>query len=75
MIYAMSDIHGCYAEFLEKLNMVDLSKDNKLVLLGDYMDYGPDSAKVLRAIYDLQREYGKEKVVVLMGNHATMFLE
>ncbi len=74
MIYAMSDIHGCYDELLENMKYIDLSGDNRIVFCGDYMDYGPKSGQVLRYIYDLQKKFGKDKVIVLKGNHESMFL-
>lgn len=75
MIYAMSDIHGCINELKTNMQFVELSGDNKLIFLGDYIDYGRESYKVLRFIKNLQEEYGKEKVIVLKGNHEAMFLE
>ena len=54
-IYAMSDIHGCLVEFEEALSLVDLSKDNKLILLGDYIHGGPDSYGVLKRIMELEK--------------------
>ena len=75
MIYAMSDIHGCIEELKEQMKYVDLSGNNRLILLGDYIDYGHSSGQVLRYIYDLQKEYGEEKIIVLKGNHEAMFLE
>ena len=54
MIYAMSDIHGCLEAFEERLKEVDLSGKNRLVLLGDYIDYGMSSGQVLDRIYELQ---------------------
>ncbi len=75
MIYAMSDIHGCIADLLKQMEEVDLSRDNRLIFLGDYIDYGRSSYQVLKYIRDLQKEYGDEKVIVLKGNHEAMFLE
>lgn len=75
MIYAMSDIHGCYKEFLKALELIDLSGNNKLILLGDYIHGGKDSYKVLEKIIELQKKYGKDKVVALMGNHEEMVIE
>lgn len=49
-IYAMSDIHGCLQEFEAALDLVDLSGDNKLILLGDYIHSGADSYGVLKKI-------------------------
>ena len=75
MIYAMSDIHGCLAKLTEKMKPVDLSGDNKLLFLGDYIDYGPESCQVLHFIYELQQKHGAEKVIALKGNHEAMLLE
>ncbi|MQP87799.1 serine/threonine protein phosphatase, partial [Streptococcus mitis] len=40
-IYAISDIHGHYNEFIKSINKIDLSdKQSRLILLGDYIDNG-----------------------------------
>ena len=70
-IYAMSDIHGCLDAFEYALTLVDLSGDNKLILLGDYV-HGPDSYGVLKKIMQLQNKYGSDKVIALLGNHEDM---
>ncbi len=75
MIYAMSDIHGCLEALKEKMDLVDLSGDDRIIFLGDYIDYGPDSGGVLRYLYDFQRKQGADKVVMLKGNHEAMLLE
>jgi len=72
-VYAMSDIHGCIDAFEYALSLVDLSDDNKLILLGDYV-HGPNSYSVLDKIMKLQQQYGSEKVIALMGNHEAMVL-
>lgn len=74
-IYAMSDIHGCLQEFEAALELVDLSGDNKLILLGDYIHSGADSYGVLKKIISLQRKYGNDKIVALMGNHEEIVIE
>lgn len=75
MIYAMSDIHGCYEEFLRALELVDLSGNNKLLLLGDYIHGGEGNYQVLDAIINLQKQYGSDKVIALMGNHEEMVVQ
>ncbi len=75
MVYAMSDIHGCIEELLEKMEQVDLKGENRLIFLGDYMDYGESSCQVLEYIQGLQKQYGGEKVIALRGNHEQMFLD
>lgn len=74
-IYAMSDIHGCLDQLEGNMRLVDLSGDNKLVLVGDYIDYGEKSGQVLRYIYELEQSCGRDKVIVLKGNHEAMFLD
>lgn len=70
-IYAMSDIHGYLDIFEYALSLIDLSGNNKLVLLGDYV-HGPDSYGVLEKIIQLQNKYGSDKVIALLGNHEEM---
>ena len=40
--YVMSDIHGCYNEFMDMINEINFSKEDKLIIAGDYID---DSVK------------------------------
>ena len=61
--YMMSDIHGFLEAFEAALKKTDLSGKNQLILLGDYIDYGPDGRAVL------------EKVIALMGNHEKALLD
>ena len=73
-IYAMSDIHGHLDAFWEALSKVDLSGNNKLVLLGDYI-HGPDDYGVINTIISLQEKHGQDKVIALCGNHEEMAME
>lgn len=79
-IFAMSDIHGCYASFMRRINQLNnlesvKSGTDKLVLLGDYIDVGNNSFKVLKTIFELQKEVGSQNMIVLMGNHDRWFLD
>lgn len=79
-IYAMSDIHGMYEPFMRRIRQLGnlqtiKNGQDQLVLLGDYVDVGPDSRKVLEIIYALQQEAGEENLIVLMGNHDKWFLD
>ena len=73
--FMMSDIHGFYEAFETALGKVDFSGENQLFLLGDYIDYGSDSRKVLEKIKMLQEKYGPQKVIALMGNHEKALLD
>ena len=61
MIYAMSDIHGCIDELKEMMKKVDIAENNRIVFLGDYMDYGDNSYQVLKYLKDLQGRYGVDE--------------
>jgi serine/threonine protein phosphatase 1 len=67
-LIAIGDIHGCHAEFSEMLSRLDLGKDDRLVLLGDLVNRGPDSRKVLQ----LAREH---QAISLLGNHELRLLK
>ena len=69
MTYIISDIHGCYAEYLELLDMIGFSDDDELFVLGDAVDRGPEPIKVIQ---DLMR---RPNVTYILGNHDDMMLE
>ncbi len=69
---AIGDIHGCINPFNDLLEKICLSKEDKLVLLGDYIDRGPDSKAVLDKIIDL-KDKGFD-ITPLLGNHEMMLL-
>ncbi|WP_367006932.1 metallophosphoesterase [Streptococcus sp. ZY19097] len=74
-IYVMSDIHGHYDEFIESLSKVDLSDtDNRLILLGDYIDGGSQSFQVISKIIELEKKF-PDQVITLLGNHEEYFSE
>ncbi len=64
---AISDIHGCHLSFLSLLDKIALTTADELYLLGDYIDRGPDSKKVLEKIIQLSEE--GYQVHSLAGNH------
>src|ERR1700746_52801 len=63
--YVVGDIQGCYAEFAQLLEMIafDPARD-RLWLVGDLVNRGPDSLSVLRSVKSL----GAAATTVL-GNH------
>ena len=77
MIFAMSDFHGCISAFEKRVEQLRtyLDKGDKLLLLGDFIDRGPDSCGCLMLAKSLQDEYGKKQVVATKGNHEVWFLD
>lgn len=63
MIYAMSDLHGCYEKYIKMLEKISFSDKDTLYILGDIVDRGPDGIKIL------QDAMGRKNVVALRGNH------
>lgn len=75
--YLIGDIHGrldLYGSLIDAIEQDDASRpkaDTRVVLLGDLVDRGPDSAGVIART----REWQKHRSVrVLAGNHEEMFL-
>jgi serine/threonine protein phosphatase 1 len=77
-VYAVGDIHGRYdllTELLEKIGRDDWRRkpreDTSLVLLGDYVDRGPQSREVIEFILKLREQW--TDMTCLMGNHEQVF--
>jgi|SRR5579885_1815596 len=65
----IGDIHGCLDEFNRLLSKLDYKKtEDRIILLGDLIDRGPDSVGVVR----YARQLGLESV---MGNHEYKFVK
>lgn len=67
-LIAIGDIHGCHLEFAELLARLELTREDRLILVGDLVNRGPDSNKVL----DLAREH---RAIALLGNHELRLLK
>jgi serine/threonine protein phosphatase 1 len=65
--YAISDIHGCLKTFEAMLDKIALTKSDTLMLLGDYVDRGPDAKGVLDLIMKLENQ--GYQINCLLGNH------
>ena len=83
-IVAFADVHGAYAELvglLRESGIVDAQEhwaagDTHLVSLGDLLDRGADSRRVMDLLMRLQAEASAKggQVHVLLGNHEAMNL-
>ncbi|MCJ2015472.1 metallophosphoesterase [Methylobacterium sp. J-076] len=69
--YAVGDIHGCFDGLrlvLERIAQHSGGKAARVVLLGDYVNIGPDSRKVLDCLIDTP------SITALRGHHDMMLL-
>ena len=74
-LFAISDIHGYFDEFISALSTVDLSdKNNRLILIGDYIDNGLQSFQVISKIIELEKLYSNQ-IITLLGNHEEWFYD
>ncbi len=69
MNYIISDIHGCYDEYLSLIEKLALTNDDKVNILGDSIDRGPEPIKVLKDIMY------RPNFTYILGNHDFMMLE
>jgi serine/threonine protein phosphatase 1 len=72
--FAIGDVHGDLTHLLLLLSRLPkLTAEDSLVFLGDYVDRGPDSAKVVEYVRVLPSTT-PAKVVTLRGNHEDSWL-
>lgn len=74
-VCAIGDVHGCLAIFGHLLERIEAdfatrrSAPTQIVILGDFIDRGPDSA----ALVDLLRWFDDDpRIIVLIGNHEAL---
>lgn len=69
--YVIGDIHGEFKRLKKLIEKMPIEKEDKLIFLGDYIDRGSDSRKVVDFIIEFKKTYD---VVTLMGNHEDLML-
>ncbi|NLM05340.1 MAG: fructose-bisphosphatase class III [Tissierellia bacterium] len=69
MNYVVSDIHGCYNLWVKILKKINFKDEDKLYCLGDAMDKGRESIRVMQDIMS------RNNVIYVMGNHDYMALK
>lgn len=75
--YVFTDVHGCCAALNQALNWIAEEYDDtptRIIGLGDYVDRGPDTARVINRLRLLEHSIWAE-TILLMGNHEWMMYE
>lgn len=69
MIYVMSDLHGMYDKYIEMMDQIDLQENDTLYVLGDIVDRGNGSMKIVRDMMERSNVFG------IFGNHELMMAD
>ena len=67
----IGDIHGCLNSLRNLLELIEKEADT-FVFLGDYIDRGSESKKVVESILEFKKKH--RKVITLLGNHEIMLV-
>jgi bis(5'-nucleosyl)-tetraphosphatase (symmetrical) len=63
--FAIGDLQGCYSRFLDLLDLIGFDQtEDRLWLVGDIVNRGPDSLGILRFVKGLA-----DAVTMVLGNH------
>jgi len=69
---AIGDIHGCSKALGKLLDAIAPAPQDTIVVLGDFIDRGPDTCGVLEKLIALNERC---VLIPLIGNHEEMFLD
>lgn len=70
--FAIGDVHGCELALRTLCEGLALTAGDRLILLGDLVDRGPNSRGVIEYAMSLQERC---ELILLMGNHEEMMLQ
>jgi len=72
--FAIGDIHGCSSLLAELLKRISPDpQGDTLVILGDFINRGPDSRGTVELLLELKRQF--RHLILLRGNHEQMLLD
>lgn len=78
-IYAIGDVHGRYDLFRQLMHIIERDQADRspmptqVLLLGDIVDRGPDSARMVKGCMNLTAS--TDRFMVLKGNHEEMMVK
>ena len=62
-VYVISDLHGCYEEFMAMLEKIQFSEYDELFIAGDVCDRGRENMKLLQTVMGMKNAH------LIFGNH------
>lgn len=68
-LFAIGDIHGCNLALRALIEAIDPRPDDTIVVLGDVIDWGPDSRGCVQQLIDLSTRC---QFILVRGNHEEM---
>ena len=68
-LFAIGDIHGSLTALETLVDEIGFGKDDRIVVLGDVVDRGPDTKGVIKFLMDFATRH---EVIFLKGNHEIM---
>src|SRR3954471_15105166 len=68
-LFAIGDIHGCNVALRVLIEAIKPGPDDTIVVLGDVIDWGPDSRDCVQQLIDLS---GLCQFILVRGNHEEM---
>lgn len=71
-LLAVGDVHGCSTALRTLIGAIGPRPEDTIVVLGDFIDYGPDTKGVVEQLIDLSTRC---RLIHLMGNHEEMLLD
>ncbi|MFH4966963.1 metallophosphoesterase family protein [Gaetbulibacter sp. M240] len=64
--FAIGDIHGGFKALIQLLNTMEITEEDQLIFLGDYVDGWSESAQVIAFLMELKETFS---CVFIKGNH------
>lgn len=72
-VWVIGDVHGCYEQFIQVINSSQIARTDIVILIGDIIDRGPDSVKMLD--WAIKNVNNGGKYLMIRGNHEQNIIE
>ena len=73
--YVMSDIHGQYKSFVKMLNLIRFGEDDKLYVIGDVIDRGPDGIKIIQHLMKMKNAVITTNIALNLVRRAILLMD